>query len=212
MAITEGHTFTAGEIVTPTKLNSLVTALTIGSGHITGSMLAADSVDGTKIADDSIDSEHYVADSIDNEHLADDSVDTDQIVDGAVGEDQVSGTIGTLQKYSSGWVQTDGTTTLANGATLTFTHNLATKDVAVIIMASEDSSGTNAHIINLNDDGADTNTQGAIVTDLGLNTVEIQCASEGCITVTAAGLNDHPDVDAWGASGICNYIKVIVLG
>lgn len=211
MAITEGHTFTAGEIVTPTKLNSLVSALTIGSGHITSGMIAADAIDGTKIADDSIDSEHYVADSIDNEHLADDSVDSDQIADNAVGADQLAGGFG-IKKYDSGWVQTDGSTTLANGATMTFTHNLGSSAVNVAIWASEDNAGTNAHQINFNDEGADTNTQGAIVTDVSSTTVEIQCSSEGCTTVTSTGVNDHPDIDTWGASGICNYIRIIVIG
>ena len=69
-------------------------AVTIGSGVVETSMIAADAVTGAKIADDVIDSEHYAAGSIDTEHIADaqitvakmaaNSVDSDQYVDGSI--------------------------------------------------------------------------------------------------------------------------------
>ena len=49
--------------------------VTLATGEISGTEIAADAIDGSKIADNSIDSEHYVDGSIDEEHLADNSVD-----------------------------------------------------------------------------------------------------------------------------------------
>ena len=46
--------------------------------------------------------------------------------------------------WSSGWVNTDGTTTVANGATLDFTHSLGTTDLVYNVYAATDSSGKDA--------------------------------------------------------------------
>lgn len=50
MALSKGHTFTSGEVVTPTKLNNLVDNATIGDGTITTAMIADDAVTADKIA------------------------------------------------------------------------------------------------------------------------------------------------------------------
>jgi len=82
MALTKGHTFTSGEIVTPTKLNNLVDDATIDAN--------------------AIDSDHYVDGSIDLAHLSVDSVDASKIVDGTITEAEIAdGTI-TAAKLDSG--------------------------------------------------------------------------------------------------------------
>ena len=44
---------------------------------------------------------------------------------------QTNGAVGGGANFSTGWVQTDGTTAVANGATLTFNHNLGTTDLSI---------------------------------------------------------------------------------
>jgi hypothetical protein len=95
MALTKGHTFTSGEIVTPEKLNNLV--------------------DNATIDDDAIDSDHLVSGSIDLAHLSTDSVDASKVVDGTITAAKITdGTI-TAAKI------TDGTITAAKIADGTIT-------------------------------------------------------------------------------------------
>ena len=44
----------------------------------------------------------------------------------------------TVSKYSTGWVNTDGSTTVANSATLSFTHNLGTTDLSITCYIADD--------------------------------------------------------------------------
>jgi hypothetical protein len=59
-------------------------AVTIGSGVVETSMIAADAITAGLIGDNVINSEHYAAGSIDNEHLADDAVGADELAADAV--------------------------------------------------------------------------------------------------------------------------------
>lgn len=61
MALSKGHTFTSGEVVTPTKLNNLVDNATIGDGTITTAMIADDAITSDKIADGSVTSSHLAS-------------------------------------------------------------------------------------------------------------------------------------------------------
>jgi hypothetical protein len=59
-------------------------AVTIGSGVVETSMIAADAITAGLIGDNVINSEHYAAGSIDLEHMSANSVDSDQYVDGSI--------------------------------------------------------------------------------------------------------------------------------
>jgi hypothetical protein len=80
--------------------------LSVISGGIGTTQLAADAVTGAKIADESIDSEHYVDGSIDNAHLASSSVT----------EVKISRTVATTSDYSSGDPVTADINLIAGGA------------------------------------------------------------------------------------------------
>lgn len=67
---------------------------------------------------------------------------TRRVDNGAVVYDISAGTDGSA--FSTGWVNTDGTTAVANGATLTFNHNLGTTDLVYNVYAAKDDSGTDA--------------------------------------------------------------------
>ena len=81
MALTKGHTFTSGEIVTPAKLNSLVDDATIPNGTITTDMLADDAVTADKLASGAVTAD---ATSIGADDLTDVDTSTAAPTDGQV--------------------------------------------------------------------------------------------------------------------------------
>ena len=110
----------------------------------------------------------------------------------------------TLSKYSSGFVNTDGTTSVANGATLTFTHNLGTTDVALHFYSADDSSGTNLQGVA----GADVWSSayyGCTVTSISTTQVTIQLSANGFWEWSGTGT-------AVGASWTGHYLKVVAIG
>ena len=50
--------------------------------------------------------------------------------------------------FSTGWVNTDGTTAVDNGADLNFNHNLGTTDLTFAVYVADDAYGTNATLIS----------------------------------------------------------------
>ena len=60
----------------------------------------------------------------------------------------IASVAGTSGNFSTGWVQTDGTTTVNNGADLNFNHNLGTTDLTFAVYVADDASGTNATLIS----------------------------------------------------------------
>lgn len=64
MALSKGHTFTSGEVVTPTKLNNLVDNATIGDGTITTAMIADDAVTADKIATGAVTTDALASDAL----------------------------------------------------------------------------------------------------------------------------------------------------
>tara|TARA_B100001027_G_C16248167_1_gene323061 strand:- start:95 stop:874 length:780 start_codon:yes stop_codon:yes gene_type:complete len=60
----------------------------------------------------------------------------------------IASVAGTGGNFSTGWVNTDGTTTVNNGADLNFNHNLGTTDLTFAVYVADDASGTNATLIS----------------------------------------------------------------
>ena len=102
--------------------------------------------------------------------------------------------------WSSGWVNTDGSTTVNNAALLTFTHNLSTTNLVVTIYAADNSSGTNPYIVSPTD--ASSNSYGAQVKAISTTQLSVQLASSGFVGLNASG-------DAVGISWTSKYIKVV---
>ena len=107
--------------------------------------------------------------------------------------------------WNSGWVNTDGTTSVANGATLNFTHNLGTTNLVIDVFVATDSSGSNAlnaHLITIDLSG---NSNGCQIQDVTSTGLTLQLASAGYLDVNSSGT-------ITGASFASKYIKVVVIG
>jgi|DEB0MinimDraft_10_1074344.scaffolds.fasta_scaffold04492_2 hypothetical protein len=110
---------------------------------------------------------------------------------------------GAVSKYSTGWVNTDGSTSVANAALLTFTHNLGTTDFSVTVYAGDDSSGTNPYIVSPTD--ASSNSYGAQVKAISTTQLSVQLAVNGFVGLNVSGA-------ASGISWASKYIKVVAIG
>lgn len=86
--------------------------------------------------------------------------------------------------WSSEWVNTDGTTAVANGASLTFTHGLNSTDLVFNVYAARDSNGTGAVDVS-NHEMSQTDTPrsdyGSIVSLTNSNQINILLASQGLL-------------------------------
>lgn len=103
--------------------------------------------------------------------------------------------------YSTGWVNTDGSTSVADAALLTFTHNLGTTDLSITVYAADDASGTNPFLISPTD--ATTVSRGAQVNAISTTQISLRLGGSGFMTLNAAG-------SAAGVSWASKYIKVVI--
>lgn len=110
-----------------------------------------------------------------------------------------------VTKYSSGFVSTDGSTSVANGATLSFTHNLGTNDVTANVYVSNTSTGTSPQSVLNGVQSGTASVHGAVTTDTTSTQVTIQLGQAGYIAVSSAG-------GATLTSFAGKYIKVVVVG
>lgn len=106
--------------------------------------------------------------------------------------------------WSTGWVNTDGVTAVANGATLNFTHNLGTTDLTFNVYWSPNSSGTDSVMVNNAEIGsASTDALGLQIQSLTTTSVTIQLSNFGFIELLSNGTRSgHPDFND-------GYIKVV---
>jgi hypothetical protein len=82
-------------------------AVTIGSGVVETSMIAADAVTGAKIADDAIDSEHYADGSIDTAHIANLQITTGLIAADAITAAKIADDVIDSEHYAAGSIDTE---------------------------------------------------------------------------------------------------------
>ena len=125
---------------------------------------------------------------------------TRRVDNGAVVYDISAGTDGSA--FSTGWVQTDGTTAVANGATLTFNHNLGTTDLVVDIYVSSSADGSNPQDFQRGHASGTSNSYGGGVTNITENILEIQLGTQGYLDLNSSG-----QVTTTSFSG--KYIKVV---
>ena len=95
---------------------------------------------------------------------------------------QTNGAVGGGVNFSTGWVQTDGTTTVANGAKMQFDHNLGSSDIIVEVWVADDIDGTNNNRLSYqNHDTGATIRYGAAVHGATNNTIGVVLGSSGYI-------------------------------
>lgn len=223
MALSKGHTFTSGEVVTPTKLNNLVDNATIGDGTITTAMIADDAVTADKIATGAVTSDALASVAIND--LTD--VDTSSVAptDGqALVWDNANskwepGTVSSgVSKYDSGWVTTDGSTTVANGATLTFTHGLSTSALNAQIWVSGASDGSYPYLMDIQETFTNTSMVGAGITNITSTQITIQFSDSGYVYMNSSGQNATSTVNGHDAASsgyvpfTSKYVRVVAIG
>ena len=116
-----------------------------------------------------------------------------------------SGT-GGVSKYSSGFVTTDGTTSVGNGASLTFAHNLGTDDIIFRLYIADSTENTINSVNSWRDGSTDYGFQ---VTDVDTTNITIKLAEEGVALASSTG--SLTDTHNWGA-GDAAKLKVVVIG
>lgn len=106
--------------------------------------------------------------------------------------------------WSSGWVNTDGTTTVANGATLNFTHGLGTTDLVFSVYLADDTNGTNTLSVDLFEIDTQANFYGSQIQGINSSTLTLQL-----------GLRAIKFSNTGGNGGSVNYnskyIKVVAI-
>lgn len=128
----------------------------------------------------------------------------------------IASVAGTSGNFSTGWVNTDGTTTVANGATLTFDHNLGTTDLVASVMIANDASGADARILGEfhEDDGTGGFNQGFGYELQGIanTSITLQLGSHGYFVMDSAGRNASAATKSnfVTITGAAKYIKVIL--
>ncbi len=114
-----------------------------------------------------------------------------------------SATVGAVSKYDSGFVNTDGVTTVDDDVELSFTHNLGTDALTVAIYARIGTSGAIREISFSNRDGA--STHGAQVTAINSTTLQISTGNNGFLGFDQSN-------QATAISFASNYIRVVAIG
>ncbi len=105
--------------------------------------------------------------------------------------------------FSTGWVNTDGTTAVANLARLTFNHNLGTTDLNFSVYAADDSAGTNSCQIPPHD-VLNGGFYGAQIEDLTNSSFVLQFSKTGFIKSRSNSSSPTPTFN-WSGK----YIKVV---
>ena len=120
---------------------------------------------------------------------------------------QTNGAVGGGANFSTGWVNTDGTTTVADGATLAFNHNLGTADLIFNVYVADDVNGTNAFRAGDAQDAGFNTAYGASIQSVTDSSFVLQLGSGGthggAMTMNSSG--DKSFLDYAG-----KYVKVII--
>jgi hypothetical protein len=108
--------------------------------------------------------------------------------------------------FSTGWVDTDGTTAVGNGNTLSFDHNLGSDDLIVKVYMAKDASGTDAKEVGqeLVQSGGINFEWGCFIDAITSSTVDVFLLQDGWVEYVASG---HV-AGNWGST--YTHIKVVV--
>ena len=123
-----------------------------------------------------------------------------------------------VSKYDSGWVTSDGTTTVANSATLTFSHGLNTSAITAQLWVSGASNGSYPYLMDIQESFQDVNMVGAGITDITSTEITIQFSNTGYVYMNSSGQNAITTTNGHNASATGfvpftnKYIRVVVIG
>jgi hypothetical protein len=137
---------------------------------------------------------------------------------GVVSVSGSSGFSGGVSKYDSGWVTTDGSTTVANGATLTFTHGLSTSALNAQIWVSGASDGSYPYLMDIQETFTNTSMVGAGITNITSTQITIQFADSGYVYMNSSGQNATSTVNGHDAASsgyvpfTSKYVRVVAIG
>ena len=125
---------------------------------------------------------------------------------------------GILSKYDSGWVTTDGSTTVANGATLTFSHGLSTSALNAQIWVSGASDGSYPYLMDIQETFSNTSMVGAGITNITSTQITIQFSDSGYVYMNSSGQNATSTVNGHDAASsgyvpfTSKYVRVVAIG
>ena len=123
-----------------------------------------------------------------------------------------------VSKYDSGWVTTDGSTTVANGATLTFTHGLSTSALNAQIWVSGASDGSYPYLMDIQETFSNTSMVGAGITNITSTQITIQFSDSGYVYMNSSGQNATSTVNGHDAASsgyvpfTSKYVRVVAIG
>jgi len=216
--ITTGQSFNSGDQITSTKLNNIIGTAFLASESVIGTTLNLTSGQ-LKVATNGISSNEIANNAVGTNQIADDAVTADKLENTTVTAGSYTNTDLTVDaqgritaassgtggssgtpNWNSGWVNTDGTTSVGDGETLDFTHNLGTTNLTFTCYVADNSSGTNPFVISPTD--ATTLSRGGQINSITTTTFSIQLGGSGYMTLNSSGA-------ATGVSFSGKYIKVV---
>lgn len=107
--------------------------------------------------------------------------------------------------WNSGWVSTDGTTAVADGATLSFTHNLGSENLIVDVYMATSAAGANSVKVDAQIRSVTSSLEyGAIIQGVTTTGLTVQLAASGWINWDSSGQFTS---NSWGTT--YTHIKVV---